>query len=132
VSGNLARRLRWGWSALVIGGAVAVAGAPATPPRPNILLIVADDLGFSDLGAYGGEIRTPHLDRLAREGLRYTQFYNNAVCVTTRVSLLTGLYPRQGPNWGGESGLLKRNMATLGDMLRTAGYETVLTGKWIR
>lgn len=130
VSGNLARRLRWGWSALVIGGVVAVAGAPATPPRPNILLIVADDLGFSDLGAYGGEIRTPHLDRLAREGLRYTQFYNNAVCVTTRVSLLTGLYPRQGPNWGGESGLLKRNMATLGDMLRTAGYETVLTGKW--
>jgi len=98
--------------------------------RPNILLIVADDLGFSDLGAYGSEIRTPHLDRLAREGRRYTQFYNNGVCVTTRVSLMTGLYPRQDPNLGGESELLKRNMVTLGDVARAAGFTTALTGKW--
>ena len=68
--------------------------APDTK-RPNILLIMADDLGYSDLGAYGGEIRTPNLDRLSNQGLRFTQFYNCAVCVTTRSALLTGLHPRQ-------------------------------------
>src|SRR5688500_12965683 len=63
-------------------------GAEA-PPRPNIVLIMADDIGYSDYGCYGGEIRTPNIDSLAKDGLRFTQFYNNAVCVPTRYSLLT-------------------------------------------
>ena len=62
------------------------------PERPNIVLTMADDLGFSDLGCYGGEIATPNLDRLAAGGMRFTHFYNNAVCVATRASLLTGQY----------------------------------------
>ena len=79
---------------------------------PNFLVIVADDMGWSDIGCYGGEVRTPHLDRLASEGLRFTQFYNSAKCTTTRAALLTGLYPRQkkGP-------LLKGSMVTLGESL---------------
>ena len=99
--------------------------ASAAPARPNVVLILCDDLGFSDLGCYGGEIRTPNLDRLAAEGMRFTQFYNCAVCVTTRAALTTGLHPRQG-----EGGLLRRNMVTLGEVLREAGYATALVGKW--
>src|SRR5215204_2946057 len=64
-------------------------------PRPNIIVILADDMGFSDLGCYGGEIHTPNLDRLASRGLRFTQFYNAARCCPTRAALLTGLYPHQ-------------------------------------
>src|SRR5581483_5892088 len=76
---------------LLIGGAAA-----AAPPRhPNIVLILADDLGYSDLGCYGGEIRTPNLDRLAAGGLRFTQFYNGARCCPSRAALLTGLYAHQ-------------------------------------
>ncbi len=93
--------------------------------RPNVVLILADDLGFSDLGCYGGEIRTPHLDRLAREGLRMTQFYNCAVCVTTRAALLTGLHPRRG-----RGALLRDDMVTLAEVLRGAGYRASLSGKW--
>jgi hypothetical protein len=63
--------------------------------RPHIILIMADDMGYSDIGCYGGEIRTPNLDRLAEEGLRYTHFHNTARCCPTRASLLTGLYPHQ-------------------------------------
>ena len=63
--------------------------------HPNIVLIMADDMGYSDLGCYGGEIETPNLDRLASQGARFSQFYNNAVCAPTRSSLLTGLYPAQ-------------------------------------
>lgn len=92
--------------------------------RPNFLLIVADDLGFSDVGCYGGEIRTPNVDRLAAEGIRFSQFYNNAVCVPTRASLLTGLYPR------GDRFRLTPNMVTLAEALRAAGYQTALSGKW--
>src|SRR5688500_7523353 len=69
--------------------------AQPSPRRPNIVLILADDLGYSDLGCYGGEIRTPHLDRLAARGLRFTRFYNGARCCPTRASLLTGVYPHQ-------------------------------------
>src|SRR3954447_24080528 len=71
------------------------ATAPAAQTRPNILLILADDLGFSDLGCYGSEIDTPNLDRLAGQGVRFTQFYNCARCCPSRASLLTGLYPHQ-------------------------------------
>ncbi len=92
---------------------------------PNVVLILADDLGFSDLGCYGGEIRTPNLDRLASEGMQFTQFYNCAVCVTTRAALLTGLHPRRR----GKS-LLHNDMVTLAEVLRSAGYHTSLTGKW--
>src|ERR1044071_608433 len=63
--------------------------------RPNVVLILADDMGFSDLGCYGSEIRTPHLDKLASQGARFTQFYNAARCCPSRASLLTGLYPHQ-------------------------------------
>ena len=97
----------------------------AAEERPNILLILCDDLGYSDLGCYGGEIQTPHLDRLAADGMRFTQFYNCAVCVTTRSSLLTGLYPRQA-----RRPRLRSNMLTLGEAMRRAGYATSLTGKW--
>src|SRR5207302_3733870 len=69
--------------------------APATTAPPNVLLILADDLGFSDLGCYGGEVRTPNLDALAANGLRFRQFYNCTRCCPTRASLMTGLYPHQ-------------------------------------
>ena len=98
--------------------------AAGKPPRPNIVLIMCDDMGFSDIGCYGGEVRTPNIDRLAKEGLRFKQFYNNAKCTTTRASLMTGLYPRRsGP-------LLKPNMVTIAEVLKTAGYRTALSGKW--
>ena len=85
---------------------------------PNVLLIMADDLGYSDLGCYGGEISTPNLDQLAAEGMRFTQFYNCAVCVTTRSALLTGLYPRNERN---KSKRIRPNMITLGQAMKSAG-----------
>ena len=100
-----------------------VAGASAT--RPNVILIMCDDMGFSDIGCYGGEIQTPYLDQLAAEGMRFTQFYNNAKCTTTRASLLTGLWPRFG-----SPGHLRPNMMTLGEAMQRAGYQTSLSGKW--
>jgi arylsulfatase len=100
-------------------------GLAADGARPNILLILADDLGFSDLGSYGGEIQTPNLDQLAREGVRFTQFYNAAVCVTSRASLLTGLYHRRAPG-----GFLGDNMVTLSEALQASGYATCAIGKW--
>jgi arylsulfatase A-like enzyme len=96
------------------------------PPRPNIVLIMADDLGFSDLGCYGGEIETPNLDRLAAEGMRFTQFYNCAVCRLSRASLMTGLHPRRADR----TRLLHDNMTTLAEVARSSGYHTSLTGKW--
>src|SRR3546814_790603 len=81
----------------------ATPGQALPPQRPNILIIMADDLGFSDLGCYGGEIETPSLDGLAREGLRYKQFYNAARCCPSRAALMTGLYPHQaGMGWRSE------------------------------
>src|ERR1700740_3663748 len=74
-------------------GVVPAAAAPNTGRRPNIVVILLDDLGYSDLGCYGGEIRTPNIDRLAAGGLRFTRFYNASRCCPTRASLLTGLYP---------------------------------------
>ena len=111
---------------LVLSIATAVNRSQADD-RPNVLLILCDDLGYSDLGCYGGEIRTPNLDRLASEGMRWTQFYNCAVCVTTRSALLTGLHPRPADDMGHR---IRRNMITLGEAMRTAGYATALTGKW--
>lgn len=92
--------------------------------RPNIVLIMADDLGFSDLGCYGSEIETPNLDALAADGLRFRQFYNTAKCHSSRVSLLTGLYCDQA---GGAK--LNRG-ATIAEVLKDAGYSTAMVGKW--
>ena len=111
----------------------------ATPPaRPNIVLVLADDLGWSDLGAYGSEIRTPNLDRLAQNGLRFTQMYNAARCCPTRAALLTGLYPHQAGighmvvDMGRPAyqGYLNDRCVTLAEVLRRAGYRTLMTGKW--
>lgn len=100
----------------------------AAESRPNIILIMVDDMGWSDIGCYGGEIETPNIDRLAAEGLLFTQFYNNAKCTTTRASLLTGLYPRNGGR--GQHELITKNMLTLGEAMRHAGYRTGMSGKW--
>ncbi len=106
--------------------------------RPNILLILNDDMGYSDIGCYGGEIHTPNLDRLAQGGLRFTQFYNTARCSPSRASLLTGLHPHQtgigiltydsGPE--GYAGNLNQRCATIAEVLKPAGYRTYLSGKW--
>jgi len=89
---------------------------------------MVDDMGWSDIGPYGAEIiQTPHLDRIASEGLRFRQFYNNAKCTTTRASLLTGLYPRKG---GRGIELLDDRMITLGEAMKLAGYQTAISGKW--
>lgn len=114
--------------------------------RPNIILIMADDMGFSDIGSYGGEIPTPNLDKLAAKGIRLRQFYNTARCCPTRASLLTGLYPHQtgvghmteepaNPdfyNYGttGYQGYLNRNCVTAAEVLKEAGYHTYMAGKW--
>ncbi|MHC4167846.1 MAG: arylsulfatase, partial [Planctomycetota bacterium] len=104
----------------------ASAGAEpaANAARPNIILIMADDLGFADLGCYGSEIATPNLDTLAANGLRFTQFYNTAKCHSSRVSLLTGLYCDQAG-----STKLSRG-ATIAEVLSGAGYFTAMAGKW--
>lgn len=110
-------------SILLIMLAVTIARADEQS-RPNIILIMCDDMGFSDIGCYGGEVVTPNLDRLAAEGMRFTQFYNNAKCTTTRASIVTGLYPRF------EKQHLRRDMVTLGEAMGSAGYSTALCGKW--
>jgi len=96
----------------------------AAPPRPNVVVLLADDLGFSDLGCYGSEIATPRLDALATRGLRFTQFYGTAKCENSRISLLSGLYANQA---GGKQ--LTR-AATFAEVLRDAGYSTAMVGKW--
>ena len=100
----------------------------ADDDRPNIILIMVDDMGWSDIGCYGSEIETPNIDRLAHEGMLFTQFYNNAKCTTTRASLLTGHYPRNGGK--GQSELITKEMLTLGEAMRHAGYQTGMSGKW--
>ena len=90
--------------------------------QPNIVLILADDMGYSDLGCYGGEIKTPNLDRLAKNGIRYTQAYNTSKCWTTRISLLTGLYHHR-------SDRDFTNTALIGEILKPAGYRTWWSGK---
>ena len=106
--------------------------------RPNILLIMNDDMGYSDIGCYGGEVRTPNLDRLAENGVRLTQFYNTARCCPTRASILTGLHPHQvGIGWmtaqldeDGYRGSLSDTCVTIGEALKLAGYGTYMSGKW--
>ena len=118
----------------------------ADPGKPNIIVILSDDMGYSDIGCYGGEVHTPNLDRLAENGLRFTQFYNSARCCPTRASLITGLHPHQTgighmtnpPNRpGGHDyriegyrGFLNQNCVTIAEALKPAGYRTLMTGKW--
>jgi len=96
----------------------------AADKRPNVVLIMADDLGFSDLGCYGSEIETPNLDQLAGRGLRFNQFYNTAKCHSSRICLLTGLYMYQAGNKQMAKGV------TLAEAVKTAGYHTMMVGKW--
>jgi arylsulfatase A-like enzyme len=123
----------------------ATAALAAADSRPNVIVILSDDIGFSDLGCYGSEIATPNLDALAAGGLRFTQFYNTARCCPTRASLLTGLYPHQAGvgymtdrapysataminEW--YAGDLRPDTVTLGEAMRGAGYATYAVGKW--
>lgn len=116
---------------------LALAAAPAAgPARPNILIIVADDMGYSDAGCYGGEIATPNLDALAKNGLRFTQFYNTARCWPSRAAILTGYYAQQvrrdtvpGVKSGGQ-GVRPAWARLLPEMLRPLGYRSYHSGKW--
>jgi len=122
---------------VVLGGAMEGEAADGAK-RPNIVLIMSDDMGYSDLGCYGGELTTPNLDALASDGVRFTQFYNTARCCPTRASLLTGLYPHQAGvghmmedrGHDGYRGVLNRNSATIAEVLKPAGYRTYMVGKW--
>jgi arylsulfatase A-like enzyme len=112
--------------------------ADQTAKKPNIVVILADDLGYSDIGCYGGEIKTPHLDRLAKNGLRFTNFYNTARCCPSRAALMTGLYSHQAGvglmvenlNQPGYQGQLHRNCVTIAEVLRLIGYRCYMVGKW--
>lgn len=116
--------------------------ALAQKQKPNILIILADDMGYSDVGSFGGEIPTPHLDALAKGGHRYTRFYNSGRCCPSRAALLTGLHPHQAgmghmvtsPKKPGSSpayqGYLNHNIPTLAEVLRNHGWATLMSGKW--
>jgi arylsulfatase A-like enzyme len=130
---------------LLASVSVAIGSVSAAEARPNIIVILSDDMGYSDLGCFGGEINTPNLDRLAAGGLRFTQFYNTARCCPTRASLLTGLYPHQAGvgymtdrapysanaminEW--YAGDLRPDTNTIGEAMRANGYRTYAVGKW--
>jgi arylsulfatase len=121
--------------AFLLASAMSMAGAAESRP-PNILIILADDSGFSDLGCYGSEIRTPNLDALAAEGLRFTQFYNTARCWPTRAALLTGYYAQEvnrdalPGGHGGSQGKRPAWAKLLPEHLRPLGYRSYHSGKW--
>ncbi len=123
------------FATLLLSGSIALAAVT----RPNIVLIMADDVGYSDLGCFGGSAATPNLDALAAKGLRFTQFYNTSRCCPTRASLLTGLYPHQAGighmNWAdnghdGYRGNLSPRTMTIPEVLKAGGYRTYICGKW--
>jgi arylsulfatase len=124
------------WS--LLAACLLASVSAADEKKPNVVVLLSDDMGFSDLGCYGGEIATPNLDRLAENGLRFTQFYNTARCCPTRASLLTGLYPHQAgvghmmddkgrPGYAGD---LNKECRTIAEVLRPAGYRSYAVGKW--
>jgi arylsulfatase len=139
-------RVAGGGAASAFLGEIAFSGAPAAlsqkkpeySGRPNIVLILADDLGYSDIGCFGGEMRTPVIDRLAAGGLRFTHFHNTARCCPSRASLLTGLYPHQAGvgdmmsdmGLDGYRGDLNSRCVTIAEVLKGAGYGTYMAGKW--
>ena len=123
--------------------ALGLASAAIAAEKPNIVVIMVDDMGYSDIRPYGGEIDTPNLDTLAKGGLRFTQFYNSARCCPTRATLVTGLHPHEtgighmtGENAGGQNGIpayqgnLNASCVTLAQVAKSAGYATFMTGKW--
>ncbi|MFT4688827.1 MAG: arylsulfatase [Verrucomicrobiia bacterium] len=122
---------------ILLAALIGLSGASAAK-RPDIIVIMADDMGYSDISPYGGEINTPNLARLAKNGVRFTQFYNTARCCPTRASLLTGLYPHQAGighmmndrGIDGYRGNLNNRCQTIAEVLRPAGYSTYLSGKW--
>ena len=116
----------------------ALCATVTAAPRPNIIVILSDDMGYSDIGCYGSEVATPTLDRLASGGLRFTQFYNTGRCCPTRASLMTGLYPHQAgighmmndrghPGYRGD---LNAHCVTIAQVMGTAGYRCYMAGKW--
>ncbi|MDE6870507.1 MAG: arylsulfatase [Bacteroidales bacterium] len=125
-------------AALIAAGASAADAKRHKDSRPNIIVILCDDLGYSDIGCYGGEIQTPNLDGLAEQGLRFTRFYNTSRSCPTRASLLTGLYQHQAgigrmtfdDNLPGYRGTLSRDAVTIAEVLKEAGYATSMVGKW--
>lgn len=137
INGNSIRILRVSlYLAFLLMG---VAGtSTAARKSPNIVLIMADDMGYTDIGCYGSEISTPTLDRLADNGIRFTQFYNTSRCCPTRAALLTGLYSHQAgiglmtENRGYDAyrGRLNNSCVTIAEVLRTAGYQNYMSGKW--
>ena len=128
---------------LALGCADRSTEQAAEPGRPNIIVVMADDMGFSDIGCYGGDVETPVLDSLASNGVRFRQFYNTSRCCPTRAALLTGLYQHQAgighmmaayevdgevvPSYQAK---LNRSCVTFGEALRPAGYTTLMSGKW--
>ena len=139
---RLLRTAAWFASSAML--AMVAHGANPAPrsdrPRPNVVVILVDDVGFSDVGCYGSEIPTPHIDALAAGGLRFSSFSNTARCSTTRAALLTGLYPHQAgmghldgirrPHSQGTHGRLHDRCVTLAEVLAQAGYHTSIVGKW--
>jgi len=126
------------WKLCALFLTCSISFSTSAADRPNILLIMSDDMGFSDLGCYGSEIATRNLDSLAQNGIRFTQFYNMARCCPTRASLLTGLYPHQAGvghmmedrGHDGYRGVLNRGCVTIAEVLRAGGYRTYMCGKW--
>ena len=122
----------------VVVALIFVAASALADERPNVVVILADDMGYSDIGCYGGEIPTPHIDALAAGGLRFTQFYNTSRCCPTRAALLTGVYSHEAgvghmvyQNRGrGYLGYLNDRCVTFAEALRPAGYQTLMAGKW--
>jgi arylsulfatase A-like enzyme len=110
------------WLVATLASLTAADDTVVLGDRPNILLIVADDVGYSDLGCYGGEIDTPHLDRLGSEGVRFSEFHVNPMCVVTRTSLMTGHTHSQSDNY--------RRSLPVARLMRDAGYATSISGKW--
>src|SRR5215204_3273583 len=108
---------------------VALTLAAVAPEKPNVVVTLADDLGYSDVGCYGGEIATPNLDRLAENGLRFTQFYNTARCWPTRAALMTGYYPQQ-IRMDPPRGRLPDWARLLPQHLKPLGYRSYHSGKW--
>ena len=138
---SMTRLLNLSAVALLTLGGWLLHGAPAlAAERPNVVVILVDDMGFSDIGCYGSEIPTPNIDALAEHGVRFTQFYNTARCSPTRASLMTGLYPHQAgmghldnivhEGSKGTTGRLRDDAVTMAEVLHDAGYLTCMTGKW--
>lgn len=122
-----------------LAGLVLTPAFSAPIQKPNIVLIMLDDMGYSDLGCYGGEIETPNIDALAKNGVRFSQFYNSGRCCPTRASMLTGLYPHRSgvghmasKDYGfkGYKGEIRPEAATIAENLKAAGYDTWMAGKW--